>query len=71
MVHNTASAAAIMASELWRVNGWCVTGTPVSNSLHGLLLHGRASYDPDLHGLLVFLDHDPFADHTSFNRLLV
>ena len=60
MVHNTASAAAglcnvstgtcnlssaVMCSELWRVNGWAVTGTPISNNVY------------DLHGLLVFLDH--------------
>ena len=57
MVHNTSSAAAVMASELWRVNGWCVTGTPISNSIH------------DLQGLLVFLDHDPYASDREFNHL--
>ena len=29
MVFNAASAAAVMASELWRVNGWCTTGACV------------------------------------------
>jgi len=48
-----------MASELWRVNGWCVTGTPLSNGVQ------------DLHGLLVFLDHDPFADQTILNKAVV
>lgn len=59
MVCDTSNKAAIMASELWRVNGWCVTGTPLSNGIQ------------DLHGLLVFLDHDPFADHNSLQRCVV
>ena len=47
---NASSKAAIMASELWRVNGWATTGTPLGAGVS------------DIHGLLVFLDHDPFAD---------
>lgn len=59
MVHDTQSKGSIMASELWRVNGWCVTGTPISNSIN------------DLHGLLVFLDHDPFASKSALDRVLL
>jgi SNF2 family DNA or RNA helicase len=59
MVHDSNSAAAQMASELWRVNGWCVTGTPLTKSIE------------DLHGLLVFLDHDPFAEKSTLVRLLL
>ena len=58
MICNSNSDAALMAAEMWRVNSWCVTGTPVNNGLH------------DLHGLLVFLDHDPFASE-SILRLQV
>ncbi|ODQ52033.1 hypothetical protein SAICODRAFT_48619, partial [Saitoella complicata NRRL Y-17804] len=48
MVAQSNSAAAIMANELWRRNGWTVTGTPFSTGVS------------DLEGLLTFLDHDPF-----------
>jgi len=58
MVFNTQSKAAMMASELWRVNGWCSTGTPIGTGLD------------DIHGLLVFLDHDPFADGAALNALV-
>ena len=58
MVYNTNSTAAIMASELWRVNAWCVSGTPLSNSLQ------------DIHGLMVFLDSDPFADRRALIQCL-
>ncbi|KAJ3337048.1 hypothetical protein HDU93_001723 [Gonapodya sp. JEL0774] len=59
LVANTNGAAAQMASELWRVNGWTVTGTPISNSL------------TDLHGLAVFLDHDPFANGPILNHSVI
>ena len=46
MVFNAAAQAAVMAGELWRVNGWCSTGTPMGNRVD------------DIHGLLCFLDHE-------------
>lgn len=49
MVADSNGSAATMAGELWRVNGWAVTGTPINNALN------------DIHGLLTFLDSDPFA----------
>lgn len=49
MVADSNATAARMAGELWRTNGWTVSGTPVSNALN------------DIHGLLAFLDSDPFA----------
>jgi hypothetical protein len=81
----TFAAAAQMASELWRVNGWCVTGTvhtqtqTCSDTLHPTLFpsHTYTLDQPltksieDLHGLLVFLDHDPFADKNSLIRLML
>jgi len=42
MVFNAQSKASLMASELWRVNAWCSTGTPIGTSLddiHGLLVN--------------------------------
>ena len=51
--------AAVLAGELWRVNGWCSTGTPMGNKVD------------DIHGLLCFLDHDPFADKSCLTKLLL
>ena len=59
MVFNAASQAAVMASELWRVSGWCSTGTPMGNRLE------------DIHGLLVFLDQDPFADQSPLQSAVL
>ena len=42
------------------MNGWCVTGTPITNSVNS-----------DLHGLLVFLDNDPFADKAALRSVLL
>ena len=53
---NSSSDGALMAADMWRVNSWCVTGTPVSRSLG------------DLHGLMVFLDNDPFASNPSLQH---
>ncbi|BFZ62660.1 hypothetical protein YB2330_003765 [Saitoella coloradoensis] len=57
MVAQSNSAAATMANELWRRNGWTVTGTPFSTGVS------------DLEGLLTFLDHDPFANPQAFQTL--
>eukprot|EP01043_Picozoa_sp_COSAG02_P028592 COSAG02_NODE_1741_length_11107_cov_3.665425_2_plen_1021_part_00 len=59
MVFNAAAQAAVLAGELWRVNGWCSTGTPMGNKTD------------DIHGLLCFLDHDPFADKQTLDKVLL
>ena len=59
MVFNAAAQAAVLAGELWRVNGWCSTGTPMGNKTD------------DIHGLLCFLDHDPFADRQTLDKVLL
>ena len=57
VVSNTNSAAALMASALWRRHAWVVTGTPVNAKLS------------ELQGLLAFLDVRPFADPQAFHLL--
>ena len=57
VVSNTNSAAALMASALWRRHAWVVTGTPVNAKLS------------ELQGLLAFLDVRPFADPQAFDQL--
>ena len=59
VVSNSASAAAVMASTLWRRHAWVVTGTPVNARLS------------ELQGLLAFLDARPFADAAVFNALVL
>lgn len=58
IVSNSNSAAALMASALWRRHAWLVTGTPVNAKLS------------ELQGLLAFLDVRPFADPQAFNALV-
>ena len=48
MIESTTTKTAEMAMKLSAVNRWCVTGTPVGKSVN------------DLHGLLVFLQIDPY-----------
>ena len=48
MIESTTTKTAEMAMKLSAVNRWCVTGTPVGKSIN------------DLHGLLVFLQIDPY-----------
>ncbi|KDN52171.1 hypothetical protein K437DRAFT_281506 [Tilletiaria anomala UBC 951] len=55
--HSTEKVAGI-CNELWRTNGWSSTGTPITQGVS------------DLHGLLVFLDHDPLASARHFKTLL-
>ena len=55
---NSASAAAVMASALWRRQAWVVTGTPVNSRL------------AEVQGLLAFLDARPFSEPASFNALV-
>ena len=38
---------------------WCSTGTPMGNKVD------------DIHGLLCFLDHDPFADLATLKKVLL
>ncbi|SPO36174.1 related to SNF2 family helicase/ATPase [Pseudozyma flocculosa] len=52
------SKATAMVHELWRVNCWMVTGTPVAKGIK------------DLHGIFGFLDHDPLASPHKFKDLL-
>jgi len=48
MIESTTTKTAEMALRLSAVNRWCVTGTPIGKSVN------------DLHGLLLFLQIDPF-----------
>uniref|UniRef100_A0A8R1U2N9 RING-type domain-containing protein n=1 Tax=Onchocerca volvulus TaxID=6282 RepID=A0A8R1U2N9_ONCVO len=48
MVESTLSSVALMCDDLKAVNRWCVTGTPITNSLQ------------DLYGLVRFLGIQPF-----------
>ena len=58
IVSNTASKAALMASELRRRYAWIVTGTPVNSSIK------------ELEGLLSFLGSRPFAEQSVFGALV-
>ena len=53
MVESEGSNVSIMAAQLQACNRWCVTGTPISNSIH------------DIAGLLCFLHAVPF-DTTKY-----
>ena len=55
--HSTGRAAHA-CNELFRENGWLTTGTPITSGVS------------DLHGLLVFLDHDPLASPRHFQALV-
>ena len=48
MIESTTTKTAEMALRLSAVNRWCVTGTPIGKSVN------------DLHGLLLFLQIDPY-----------
>ena len=50
---------AVIASDIYRANAWTCTGTPITNTIE------------DLHGLLVFLDNDPFASLPVLKRELL
>jgi E3 ubiquitin-protein ligase SHPRH len=49
MIESGVSKAAVVARMIPRINAWCITGTPVRKDVN------------DLHGLLVFLRHEPYA----------
>lgn len=36
MVESTSSSVALMCDGLKAVNRWCITGTPITNSLQGI-----------------------------------
>ena len=59
MVSNTNSVAAKYASQLFRRHAWVVTGTPVAARLN------------ELHGLLGFLAHRPFAEASCWREALL
>jgi SNF2 family DNA or RNA helicase len=59
LVSHTSGKAAMMANELWRCNGWTVTGTPVSNDIM------------DLHGVLVALDCDPWSASPLLQKSII
>ncbi|VDN87298.1 unnamed protein product, partial [Brugia pahangi] len=40
MVESTSSSVVLMCDGLKAVNRWCITGTPVTNSLQGMLYYG-------------------------------
>eukprot|EP01114_Cavostelium_apophysatum_P002591 TRINITY_DN122_c0_g1_i1.p1 TRINITY_DN122_c0_g1~~TRINITY_DN122_c0_g1_i1.p1 ORF type:complete len:1364 (-),score=419.53 TRINITY_DN122_c0_g1_i1:2222-6313(-) len=59
MVSKSNTDTAHMAACLWGANRWCVTGTPIGNSLS------------EVHGLLEFMYHAPFSDSKSWNAALM
>ncbi|KAI5079688.1 hypothetical protein GOP47_0005167 [Adiantum capillus-veneris] len=58
MVENSNARATEMAKRLNAEIRWCITGTPIQKSLD------------DLHGLLSFLDLQPFCDYFWWARVL-
>ena len=85
MVVSTTSSVAEMASRLVSVHRWCVTSTPLLNSVSGtsyprllclLMIKLRCvstsgfTVLPDLHGLLLFLRYAPFTSRALFDSLL-
>ena len=60
MVESTTAATAQMALRIRARHRWCVTGTPV----------GARGVD-DLHGLLLFLRHEPFSSKFWWERTLL
>ncbi|KAK4038402.1 SNF2 family N-terminal domain-containing protein [Parachaetomium inaequale] len=55
-IRNQSSTQYKAAVNLQSVRRWCLTGTPIQNSLN------------DLFSLLSFLDFEPFSSHTIFHR---
>lgn len=83
MVVSTTSSVAEMASRLVSVHRWCVTSTPLLNSVSGkshpdflfmieLRCMSASGFTvlPDLHGLLLFLRYAPFTSRALFESLL-
>ena len=60
MVESTTAAVATMALRIRARYRWCVTGTPVG-----------ARGVQDLHGLLVFLRHEPFSHAFWWDKMLM
>lgn len=58
LVANSSSAAAVMASQMWRRHAWVVTGTPISSKLD------------EIRGLCEFLALEPYYQSTAWNQLL-
>lgn len=57
-IKNASTNAARAAFRLHSQRRWCVTGTPIQNSLN------------DLHSLLKFLRHEPWSSSTWWQRVI-
>ena len=58
LVANSSSAAAVMASQMWRRHAWVVTGTPISSNV------------VEIRGLCEFLALEPYYQSTVWSQLL-